>query len=313
LAFGISAVLLSLDFEGVRPYKSTVYLVLPLFSSLLYVAGALFVKQAAVSGVGIWRTTFVANLICAALFPWLLLLGGRFPDWTLWWQPAVVAFLFLSGQMATFLALEKGDVSVATPVLGAKVVLVAVFTAVVLREALSTSLWLAAVLSSLGIAFLNRRGPGIEHRFVGRTILLALGAAAAFAMFDILVQKWAPIWGAGRFLPMMMGFVALYSFALVPFFQAPLKAIQRAAWRPLLAGGVLIALQAIVLIMTIAVFGDATSVNVVYSLRGLWSVLAVIWLGRWFENREAAAGRRVLQGRMAGAILLCAAIVLLFL
>jgi drug/metabolite transporter (DMT)-like permease len=289
-----------------------VHLFLPLLSSLLYVGGALFVKQAANLGVGVWRTTFVANLVCAFFFLFLLALGGEDLMWGRLWQPALAGFLFLGGQAASFLALQKGDVSVATPVMGVKVVLVALFTTLVLGSEVPLSLWLAAIMSSLGIAFLNLGPKGGRHRYVGRTVLLSLLAAAAFALFDILVQKWAPAWGAGRFLPVMMGFVAVYSFFLVPLFHAPLSEIPRGAWGPLAGGGVFIALQGLFLIVTLAIFGDATAVNVVYSSRGLWSVLAVWWLGHWFENREAEAGGMVMASRLGGAGLLCAAIVLLF-
>jgi hypothetical protein len=73
-----------------------VHLLLPLLSSLLYVGGALFIKQAAGHGVGLWRTTFVANMICGALFNVLWFLGGLFPPLSMWWQPAVVGLLLLA-------------------------------------------------------------------------------------------------------------------------------------------------------------------------------------------------------------------------
>jgi drug/metabolite transporter (DMT)-like permease len=287
-----------------------VYLLLPLASSVLYVCGALFLKQAGGHGVGLWRTTFVANLICGALFNVLWFLGGSFPSFALWWQPAVVALLFLAGQVLSFLAIERGDVSVATPVLGVKVVLVAILVSLVLREPVSWALWLAAILSSVGIVFLNRSGVGHPHHHAGLTIALGMLAAACYALFDVLVQKWSPAWGAGRFLPMLMWFVALYSFALVPFFHAPLRAVPRAAWRPLLGGGFFIAAQGIFLISAVSLYGKATEINVVYSSRGLWSVLAVWWLGHWFGNTERERGASVLRWRLLGASLLMAAIVL---
>lgn len=288
------------------------HLFLPLLSAILYVVAALFIKQASSFGVGLWRTTFVANLICSLLFSSLIFLGGQIPDDATWWQPALVAFLFLSGQVLSFLAIERGDVSVATPVMGVKVIIVAVLVVSLLGETVPLTLWLAALAASAGIAFLNRRGSGTRHNNIGLTIVLAVVAAAAYALFDVLVQKWSPAWGTGRFLPVMMGFVAVYSFGLIPFFHGSLKAIPRPAWRPLLLGGFLIALQGIILITTLAEFGDATAVNVVYSSRGLWSVLAVWWLGHWFGNREREQGGRVLVSRFAGASLLMIAIVLLF-
>jgi len=299
---------LSLHRPLFRTYNPPVYLLLPLLSSVLYVCGALFLKQAGGHGVGLWRTTFVANLICGLAFNVLWFLGGSFPAVSLWWQPGVVGLLFLGGQILSFLAIERGDVSVATPVLGVKVVLVAVFVTFVLREEVSSTLWLAAALSSVGIIFLNRGGSGQTHHHAGFTIALGILAACCYAMFDVLVQKWSPAWGAGRFLPMLMWFVALYSLALIPFFHAPLRAVPRPAWRPLLLGGSFIAAQGIFLITALALHGNATSINVVYSARGLWSVLAVWWLGHWFANTERERGSGVLKWRLLGALLLMAAI-----
>lgn len=284
------------------------FLLLPLLSSVLYVFGALFLKQAGSHGVGFWRISFVANLICGVSFSVLWLLGGSVPSLSLWWQPALVAALFVAGQALGFLAIERGDVSVATPVLGVKVVLVAFFVTFVIGETVPGVLWLAAILSSAGIVFLNRSGTGTRHH-AGFTIAIGVLAATAYALFDVLVQKWAPVWGAGRFLPALMWIVAVYSLALIPLFDAPLRAVPRPAWRPLLAGGALIAAQGIFLIAALALYGQATAVNVVYSARGLWSVLIVWGLGHWFDNTEHQHGPRVLGWRLLGAVLLMGAVV----
>src|SRR5688572_16127516 len=247
---------------------------------MLYVAGALLVKRSGDFGVGAWRTAFLSNLTTALLFQMLLPLGGIF-HLSLLWQPALVGVLFLLGQLFSFLALERGDVSVATPVLGVKIILVALFTSLLLAQTVPAPLWAAAALSSLAIALLNRAG-GVKHHRVGSTILLAGTSGALFALFDVLVQKWSPAWGAGRFLPVMMLFVALFSAVLIPFFRAPLSAIPRPAWRWLMSGCAFIGCQSLLFVMAIARFGNATSANVIYSSRGLWSVLAVWAVGHWF-------------------------------
>ena len=284
------------------------HLLLPLTASLLYVFGALLVKRSGDFGVGVWRTAFLSNLTSAAIFQLLLPLGGTF-HLGLFWQPALVGVLFLLGQLLNYLALQRGDVSVATPVLGVKIILVALFTTLLLTQGVSPKLWAAAALSSLAIVLLNRTG-GAKHHHVGSTILYAGASAAMFALFDVLVQKWSPAWGAGRFLPVMLGFVALFSVALIPFFHAPLTAIPRAA-RPWLASGcVFIGLQSLVFVMAIVKFRDATSANIIYSSRGLWSVIAVWGIGHWFTNREQQLGAGVLRWRLVGAALMMAAIAL---
>jgi drug/metabolite transporter (DMT)-like permease len=283
-------------------------ILLPFLASLLYVAGALLVKRCSDFGVGLWRMAFLSNLISALIFQLLLPLGGAF-HLQLLWQPALVGLLYLLGQLLNYLALQRGDVSVATPVLGVKIILVALFTTLILKQAVPAKLWEAAALSTVAIALLNRTG-GVTHHHVGSTILFAGTSGVMFAMFDVLVQKWSPAWGAGRFLPVMVGFVAVFSVALIPFFQAPVSAIRRPAWPWLLGGCLFIGFQSLAFVIAVAQFGNATSANVIYSSRGLWSVVAVWAIGHWFENREQHLGAGVLRWRLAGAVLLMAAIAL---
>jgi len=286
-------------------------LLLPLTAALLYVVGALLVKRSGDFGVGVWRTAFISNLTSALIFQLLLPLGGTFHT-ELLWQPALVGVLFLLGQLLNYLALQRGDVSVATPVLGVKIILVALFTTLLLTQGVSAKLWAAAALSSVAIALLNRTG-GVKHHHVGSTILYAGTSAAMFALFDVLVQKWSPAWGAGRFLPAMVGFVAVFSVVLIPFFHAPVSAIPRKAWPWLMGGCVFIGSQSLVFVMAIVKFRNATSANVIYSSRGLWSVVAVWAIGHWFANREQHLGASVLRWRLAGAVLMMSAIALVML
>jgi hypothetical protein len=66
----------------------------------------------------------------------------------------------------------------------------------------------------------------------------------------------------------------------------------------------------VMLIASIGIYGKATAINVIYSARGLWSVLAVWWVGHWFANRERERGADVFRSRLLGAALLLAAIAL---
>jgi drug/metabolite transporter (DMT)-like permease len=289
----------------------TLTYLLILIAAVFYAAGAMVVKRAAELGVGAWRTAFVANMIGALLYLPLLAFGGTWrPD--LWWQPVVVALCYAAGQVLTFLSFDYGDVSVATPVLGLKILLVAVLVAVSGGEALRWPLWAAAVLATLGIALLNRRGAVRGHHRVGLTIVTAGGAAACYALFDVLVQRWSPLWGLGRFLPLVLGIAAVFSLGFFPRFRAPLSAIPWTTWRWLLGGLVIIGLQSMVFVTLVATKGHAASINVVYSSRGLWSVLLVWWLGHWVQSREQRLERSVLASRLAGATLMIVAIALVW-
>lgn len=285
------------------------HLLLPLASSVIYVVGALLVRRAADLGVGVWRTTFVSNVVSGLCFLPLLALGGSDRPWSEAWQPGLIALLLVFGQVTGFLALARGEVTVATPVMGMKPVMVAALTPVLLGLAVPTRLWWAAGLSAAGIGFLHLAGGRRQGR-MGYSVGFGLLAAAAFATFDVLIQKWGPAWGAGRLLPLVMGLGAILSFGLIPLFREPLWRIPKPAWQPLMGGALCIAAQGLLLITGVALFGDATAVNVVYSLRSLWIIVAVWSIGHWFHSGEQVLGSKVLGGRLAGAALMTVAVVL---
>lgn len=219
------------------------HLLIPLLCAFIYVLGALTMKRAAELGVGVWRTSFVAN-------------------WTL-----VLVFVPLAW-------------------------------------------WIGAALSTGAIALLHageRHGAG---RNVGLTVILASLSAASYSLSDVLIQKWAPAWGGGSYLPPMFLLMALYSFVLVPFFHAPLRAMPAQAWRWVGLGALLMGVNNAGIIITVGMWGQATAVNIVYSVRGLLSVVLVWVIGHWFASGEQHLDPRVFRYRLAGAALMVAAIVL---
>jgi len=285
-------------------------LLLPLACALLYVFGALAVKRAAVLGVGVWRTGFLSNWAIAVFFvPVWFMSGGAPHSWADYGQPATTALLFLGGQVLMFGALGAGDVSVTTPVMGTKVILVALFSSVLHVGAVPLQWWVGAVLSTAAIVLLHL-GEGAKHRRVGRTVLLAFCSAASFGLGDVFLQKWVPAWGPGNFFPPMFLLAALFSCAFVPMFSAPLTALDRRAWRWAAPAAVVLALNNAGIVLSIGLVGSATAVNIVYSLRGLFSVVLVWAVGHWFSSEEKHLAGSVFRNRLIGAGLMIAAIVL---
>ena len=70
----------------------------------------------------------------------------------------------------------------------------------------------------------------------------------------------------------------------------------------------MIGVQSMGVLGGIVLSGDPIGVNVVYALRGLWSVGLVAWVGGWVGNREAGLPRRVLGMRALGAGFLLGAV-----
>jgi drug/metabolite transporter (DMT)-like permease len=284
------------------------HLLFPLGSAVLYALGALAIKRSNQFGIGLWRISFLANWAMAFCMAPVWLLGGKIPP-GLWWQPLVVGFFFFTAQTFMFLALTKGDVTVATPIMGTKVLMVATFSIIVLPGPVPLSWWIAAILSTAGVYFLSR-GDAAIRRGALSAALFAVGAATFFALNDVFVQKWAPAWGIGRFLPIMFAGVALMSFAFVPLFHAPLRQIPRQGRMWVAAGAIVLGIQAVGILFAIGRFGDATAVNIVYSVRGMLSVVFVWLAGHWFLNEESKLGRRILVQRFIGSALMVSAVAL---
>ena len=287
------------------------HLLIPLACAFVYVLGALTVKRAGEFGVGVWRTSFVANWAMVVVFlPAWFLFGGTLRPAADYVQPALAGLCFLGGQVFIFLALSRGDVSVTTPVMGLKVVLVALFSSLLRVGEVPLAWWIGAGLSAAAVALLHAGESPAGRGRVGPTAALAAASAASYGLGDVLMQKWVPSWGAASFFPAMFLLVGLYSFAFVPFFRAPLRALPGAAWRWVGAGAALMAVNNAGIVLTLGIWGGATAVNIVYSVRGLVSVVLVGLIGHWFASTERHLSPRVRRFRLVGAGLMVAAVAL---
>lgn len=284
---------------------------LPLLAAMLFAGGAVLLKRSTAWPVGIWRTTFVANLFTVVAFVLWVGIPGEIPAGGSIWQPLIVAALFMAGQVTAIIALTRGDVSVAGPVMGLKIVMVAGFVTLLTDVPLPGELWMAAVLATLGVIFLNARGPGATHAHVALSVGCGLAAAAAYGLFDVYVQMWAPTWGHTGFLPIVFLASGVLSLGLVPLFEGRLTRIPREAWPWLIGGGMLMAMQSMAIVSTVAIWGHAATANVVYSSRGLWSIAMIWFLGPLIGVHDVGLTRRVLLFRIVGALLLVAAVALL--
>jgi len=282
----------------------------PLLAAMLFAMGALFLKRTAEWKIDIWRTTFASNISTAVLFLPLLVFGGTFPGWQLLWQPLVIGVLFVIGQVTAVIALTRGEVSIATPVLGLKIVLVAIFSALLIDKPLPSDLWIACIIATVGVIVLNWTDQKSEGKVI-LSVVFALLCAAAFGMFDVCVQMWSPQWGIGRLLPFSFGAGALLSLPLIPLFEKPLKEIPKPAWKWLALGCGFIAVQSLAMVCSVGIWGEAAAANVIYSTRGVWGVLVVWLIGPYFNVFDKGMTGRVIWYRLAGAAMLMLAVSML--
>jgi drug/metabolite transporter (DMT)-like permease len=289
--------------------KGQWFLLLPVLWAIAYAVGGILLKRALEAGAGALRIAFMNNMVLGVLFaPGLLFLPANWTWADLEW-PLMASILFFCGQVFTFVAMRLGDVTVVTPTMGIKVVFVAVFAVVLKAGPVPWTWWAGSGLATIAVFLLGLSDWRGKQR-AGRTAVMAMLAAAMYGICDVIVQMHAKSLGAYGFSAVLMTTAAVASFGLIPFFRAPLREMPRAAWPWALGGGAIVAVQCGGVAMTIATFGQATAVNILYSTRGLWSIL-IVWLaGSWFGNHESRAGRGVMGRRLAGALLLLTAVAL---
>lgn len=270
-------------------------------------------KRALGHGFGVMRYVFLSNLMMLVTFLPMLFFVQNAPDWSRLGWPVLCGTGFFLGQVFTFLAIRWGDVSVQAPVMGTKVVFVATFSVLLQAGPVPLSWWIGALLTTVAIFLLsytnveNRRGTMIA-------LVLSLISSSCFGAVDVVLQREAAGFGSPHaYIVLMMATCALLSLGLIPFFRGRLSDMNAQAWKWGLLGTTIIAVQSLGIALAISLYGRATAVNILYSSRGLWSIVLVWAVGSWFASRESEVGTKIMMRRLAGSLLLCVAIVLVLL
>ncbi len=288
------------------------YLLFPLFSSVVFVLGMMLAKQAIDRGVSPWTGTFLANVWLALFWAGVAIVRGEIIPVEAWGDAALIGLLFVLGQLFTFLAFQFGDVSVATPVFGVKVLMVAAVTSLLAEINVPLNVWAAGALACVGIMLIQwsdgRAPANARTSRRGLTIILALSAAFCLSLFDVSLQEWVGSWNSFAFLPVMFGAAGVLSLVFLPKVDGPKRLYELKATKWMLGGTLLMAVQAMSMCYALAEFGDAPRVNIVYALRALWGVMLAWQLARTLGTNEATLGRAVMLRRLAGAVLLTVAV-----
>lgn len=286
--------------------------ILPLAAGFLYTLAAILSKRALELGAGTMRITFIANLLAIPAFLPLLLIDTQVHDWSLWWAPIACGLGNFGGMALTFAALNKGgDVTIQAPIMGSKTILVAIFAIFAGLGPIPIQWWIAALLSVLAITVLSwTRGVNINKKSALRTVNLSLLSAISFAACDVIMADYAPEFGETTFLIFLNIITALASFSFIPFFKGGLLQLPKPSLSWVWLGCIAMALEGFCFYVAVSFYGNPTAANILYSSRGIWSVLLIWSLGHWFKNNEKESGSAVMTQRLIGAILLFIAIIL---
>ena len=285
------------------------YLLLPLSAAVVYALGSISIKRALQDGVVMGQSFHLSNQVLGLVFLPLLIPGWHRIDWSQVWHPLLMGATFFGGHWLTFLAIRRGDVSLVTPLMGTKVVFVALGVVVIAGTMPSPALWLAAVLTTLGIFVMGLGDLKGGHHMLF-TIATTLASAVVFGVSDVLVSTWARGFGAMPFLAIGSGTVAVCSLVMWLWQGRPIFFPRGQGTRWAWAGAVFIAVQAMVMGIGLALFDDATGINIVYASRGLWVLAIVVLFGSRIGNTEHRDRGRSFLWRVAGTVLLTIAVVI---
>ncbi len=202
----------------------SVHLLFPLLSSILFVIAATFAKKATLLGVSPYTATALANFLLALCWFALGCVRGEWLPMVGWWNAVWIAIAFVGGQLSTYLAFRLGDVSLATPVFGVKIIIVAFISSMVHQSGIELRTWIAAALATVGVVVMQLGGSGgsaTAPKLTARRAALAIGfallAASLLSVFDVGVQMAGKRYGATTFLITMFSCVGLLSVTLLPW------------------------------------------------------------------------------------------------
>ncbi len=285
-------------------------LLLALAAGAGYGLAAIFFKRALETGAGTFRSLAYSNwfiTLCFIPFPLLAEEGFTQSEIEL---GSMLGVLFCASQTACFLALRRGDASVATPIMGTKTLFVAIFGYFIYAKSLPDMTWLAAILAVVAVILLGWPTKGSKPSFL--SMGLAVLTAAGFGLTDALVPEFAKAADVDPFnlLFMMVFSVGILSFLFIPITRGRFLGWRGQADKWLILGTIPLTAQAILMSIAIGFHDVPTEANVFYASRGLWSIIFAAWIGRMIGASEASVPKAVMFRRFIGAALLLAGIYL---
>ncbi len=286
------------------------YLLFPLVGAIGYAIASLLLKKALTEGAQPMACFHINNWTSTLAFLPLAFFETQPVNWHDWYLPVGLGTLFFVGGWFTFIAMQRGDVSLVTPVLGSKVVFVALGASLFITDSMKPLMWVAAIITTGGIFLMSATDFKTPKgaRLAG-PVVMALISAALYAFADVFLQKWAPSFGPKTFLAILSGttgVLSLLSMTLLPK-RPPIPWNRATQWS--IGGSTLIAAQSMTLGLSLAYFNDAVGVNVVYATRGMWSLAVVALLGPLLGNRERHESGKAYGIRIVAALLLMAGVI----
>ena len=261
---------------------------------------------------GLAKLMVIAHLLQGVLSAALLTILWRpdIPPLSQYWAPLLgTTCSYLVGHVALFFAVRHADASRVSPLMGFKLVVLAVIAVGFAGQHLAPRQWLAVAIAVGGVLVLNRIGGRMPWR-----ALLGVGVAClAYSLSDLFLQRhiqalapvplaWAAVFAA------FMGYAlcGLVAVAAFPW----LGSRKVADWKASVPYAVTWYATTLLFFMSVAFIGVVFA-NLLQSTRAIWSVALGALVARWGLNHlEQQTTRGVFARRIAAAVMMVAAVAL---
>ena len=264
---------------------------------------------------GPWRYLFLINAAPAvfgvlswAILPpdlsWELLRGSLYAS-----IPGIIGMLMLG------LAVHYGDISHVGPIIGGKPLITTALAAALCLEATPGTLWMASGVLLVALFLISGTRDVLRRpwRVLEPAVLLALGFCIAYSICDLISNRQMKSYGLSFWDFLVMNWLVRSVMIGVPLGIICLVARKRAfptRWSTSLWTIPAMSLHGVAFLGAIKLTESAVLTNVLASVRGLLSVVAVLVLARWGLVRKEPMTRPVIVARVAGSVLVCFAVYL---
>ena len=280
------------------------------FQSVCYVLSRRFVTGRGRSAGLLFALTHIEmGVVAVAALPILLAMGA--PPLSQFYRPLIgAAFFYLTAQAGLFWTLRHIEASRVSPLLGLKILIIAIITVAFLDKTVTGLQWLAVVLCVAAAFILNYSGGGLPLPAIVGVLLCCVGYSLSDLNIRFLVDSMGD--GIPRWRAIVLSCCCCYvltgivGLALRAKYRLPPARVWRAAAPS--AASWLAAM--VMLFATFATIGVVFG-NIVQSSRGLISILLGALIARaGHAGLERKVGPGVLWRRAVAALLMSGAVAL---
>ncbi len=275
----------------------------PFFAAILYCGSVTLVKSVSQSGTLSGTSMLVMNnLLSGIVFIPAIFFEAEFPSISIIWQPLIASVFCAIGNIATFICAEKGEVSLMTPIMGIKILIVIMLARVILDIELPHTITIAGAMCCVAVFIMGYTKNSLRSPKLGLTISLAMLACASYAACDIFIQKYAPNFTSNAMLSLTSIAMPLSIIPLLPNFVREVKKSDRKTLTLGAGSAALMILEMYLMFLSISGEVGASLCNILYNTRGLISIVMIYFLGKHFvflkELSSASAIRRCIGALM---------------